>query len=324
MGVPNTPAISRRRAFRILAASTLLLVDTGCVGMSRSADALLYDTHAHFFSSDTARYPQDLRGAREGEDHLRARIAASPNTPEHVLSVWRENAVEGGVAVQYAEVYKRDNRFVLDSGDRFPDKIAVVVILDPLSPDSPGELRRLVREHGVAGVRLTGGPAADGNYAWLDAAGTRALWQVADELRLAVVIMTLPSELSRPALQRVAENARRFPNAQVVLDHVGWARPGDDLHALHAAIGEHGNVSLKLTTINLERIELEGGNASEYVRQVVSLFGAHRVMWGSDFGRTALPYGAMVDRLRTAMSGLSPAEKRSLMHDTGAHVFRRR
>lgn len=315
----NTSAMSRRLVFRIATAGIWLLAIPGCAG---SASLPLYDTHAHFFSADTARYPQDLRGAREGEDHLRARIQEAPNTPERVLPVWEANGVEGGVAVQYAEVYKRDNSFVLDSGDRFPEKIAVVVILDPLSPESPDQLRRLVREHGVSGVRLTGGPA-DGSYPWLAAPGTQALWQVADELRLAVVVMPLPSELSVSALEAIAANAARFPNAQVVLDHVGWGRPGHDLDVLKSVVGKYENVSFKLTTVNLDRLHLEGDDAPAYVRQLVDLFGAGRVMWGSDFGRTPLPYSTMVDRLNAATIRLEPAERRSLMHDTGARVFRR-
>ena len=309
---------------RIALVAAGMIAIGGCVAPTGPASVSLYDTHAHFFTPDTARYPQDLRGAREGEAQLRARIAASPNTPETVLPVWRANGVAGGVAVQYAEAYKRDNRFVLDSGDRVPEKIAVVVILDPLSPDSPAALRRLVRDHGVTGVRITGRPDADGNYAWLDAPSAQAMWQVADDLRLAVVIMTLPAELSSSALARIAAIAKSFPNARVVLDHVGWAKPGADLDALHTGLGDRRNVYFKLTTVNLESLERAGQDPVAYVRRVVDLFGADRVMWGSDFGRTALPFAAMVHRMEAAAANLTPSEKRQVMHDTGYRVFRRK
>ena len=309
---------------RIVTVAAGLLTLGGCVASTGPAPLRLYDTHAHFFTPDTARYPQDLRGAREGEAELHARIAAFPNTPETVLPVWQANSVSGGVAVQYAEAYKRDNRYVLDSGDRFPAKIAVVVILDPLSPDSAAELRRLARTHGVTGVRMTGRPDAAGAYQWIDAPATQAMWQVADELGLAVVIMTLPAEVSPSPLAQIAKMAERFPNARVVLDHVGWAKPGADLDTLHAAIGARRNVYLKLTTVNLELLERAGEDAAGYVRRVVDLFGAGRVMWGSDFGRSALTFDAMVHRLDTAAARLTLAEKRQLMHDTGYRIFRRK
>jgi len=309
---------------RIAALTAWMLAIGGCVAPTGPATVRLYDTHAHFFTADTARYPLDVRGAREGEDQLRARIAASPNTPETVLPVWKANGVAGGVAVQYAEAYKSDNRFVLDSGDRFPAKIAVVVILDPLSPGSPAELRRLAREHGVSGVRITGRPDAGGTYGWIDAPSAQALWRVADELKLAVVIMTLPAELSPSALTRIATLAGRFPNARVVLDHIGWAKPGEDLNALHAAIGNRRNVYLKLTTVNLELLERASDDSAGYVRRVVDLFGARRVMWGSDFGRSALSFDRMVHRLEAAEARLTPGEKRQLMYETGHRVFHRK
>ncbi|WP_066799554.1 amidohydrolase family protein [Sphingomonas soli] len=316
-------AFPRRAMLRLAAASCLLAIG-GCVAPERPSAIPLYDTHAHFFSPDTARYPQDTRGAREGEEQLRARIAAHPNTPETVLPVWQAHGVAGGVAVQYNEAYKRDNRFVLDSGDRFPDKIAVVVILDPLAPESGAELRRLAHERGVTGVRITGRPDADGNYIWLDAPTTQEMWRVADELRLAVVIMTLPAEVMPGPLAQIAALAARFPNARVVLDHIGWAKPGADLDALRAAVGARSNVYFKLTTVNLELLERAGDDPAAYVRRVVDLFGADRVMWGSDFGRSALTFEAMVHRLAEATEQLTPLEKRKLMHDTGYRIFRRK
>ncbi len=46
----------------------------------------LFDTHAHFFTDDTKRFPIDVTGAREGEAEVRARIARDPATAERLLA----------------------------------------------------------------------------------------------------------------------------------------------------------------------------------------------------------------------------------------------
>ena len=56
-------------------------------------------------------------------------------------------------------------------------------------------------------------------------------------------------------------------------------------------------------------------------RRAVDLFGADRVMWGSDIGTSSGTYKDMVQRMIAASDLLTPEEQRKVWHDTGRRVF---
>ena len=58
-----------------------------------------------------------------------------------------------------------------------------------------------------------------------------------------------------------------------------------------------------------------------FMREVVDIFGAERVMWGSDYGNTKVTYPQMVEQAIAACANLSEAERNAVLHDTGRRVF---
>lgn len=311
----------------LLLAMTSALFVSGCQTMPPGGASRLYDTHSHFFSNDVARYPIDTTGAHEGADVLRNRIMTMPSTPENILQLWLANHVEGGVGVQYNSAYKTDNSYLLDSAAARPDRIAAVVILDARKPDTPAKLRELVTQRGVSGLRLTGYPDKAGNYSWLDSDEALATWAEADRLGTAIVLMYLPTESNASALDHIARLAARFPKVKIVLDHVGWpaiaGAPDYGLTPAHVALKAYSNVFFKMTTINLDNFDTGHVSASGFLRHAVDVFGAKRLMWGSDYGNTPGEFGDMVHRIEAATATLTPAERRQVLHDTGKAVFAR-
>lgn len=290
------------------------------------SSAPLYDTHAHFFSNDTQRYPLNTSNAREGEENLRRRIASDPATPERNFKLWDASGVTGGCGVQYNTVYKSDNSYVLDVAERHADRIAPVVMLDATAPDTPTTLDTLITERGVVGLRLYGRAEADGSLPWLDSQAALRTWEVADRHGLAMVLMFVPARAGAVALPAIAALAQRFSATTVSLDHFGWAG-SDSAQLLSPALvqmREHRNVFYKLTTINFHFLERARIDSAQFVRRLADVFGADRMMWGSDVGNTLDDYASMARRARASTTLLTSAERQLFLHDTGARLFARR
>lgn len=287
--------------------------------------APLYDTHAHFFSNDTQRYPLNTANAREGEESLRRRIASDPATPERNFKLWDASGVTGGCGVQYNTVYKSDNSYLLDVAARHPDRIAPIVMLDATAPDTPGTLDTFVRERGVVGLRLYGRVEADGSLPWLDSQAAKRTWEVADRHGLAMVLMFVPAQAGAVALPAIAALAKRFSATTLSLDHFGWAgsAPAQLLPPSLVQMREQRNVYYKLTTINFHQLEQARIDSAQFVRRLVDMFGADRMMWGSDVGNTLDDYASMARRARASTTLLTAAERQLFLHDTGARLFAR-
>lgn len=285
----------------------------------------LFDTHAHFFTNDTERFPIDVTGAREGEAEVRARIARDPATAERLLALWDQCGVTGGAAVQYNTIYKTDNSYTLSVADVNHHRVSAVLILRAEFPETPEQLRALATRHNVCGLRLFGFPDADGNYPWLDSPAALKTWDVAASLGLTMVIMYAPGKPSTAALRRIIALARRFPKTVIALDHCGW--PGVEngvagtIGPEHLELVDVPNIVFKFTQINLNRFRETGIDAARFVRLIVDTYGAGRVMWGSDYGNTKDAYPDMVAQAIAATSLLSAAERAQVLHDNGAKLF---
>lgn len=285
----------------------------------------LFDTHAHFFTNDTERFPIDVTGAREGEAEVRARIARDPATAERLLALWDQCGVTGGAAVQYNTIYKTDNSYTLSVADVNHHRVSAVLILRAEFPETPEQLRALATRHNVCGLRLFGFPDADGSYPWLDSPAAMKTWEVAASLGLTMVIMYAPGKPTRAALHRIIALARRFPKTVIALDHCGW--PGVEngvagtIGPEHLELVDVPNIVFKFTQINLNRFRETGIDAARFVRLIVDTYGASRVMWGSDYGNTKDAYPDMVAQAVAATSLLSATERAQVLHDNGAKLF---
>ena len=286
----------------------------------------LFDTHAHFFTDDVATYPIDTTGAREGEAALRQRIASAPETPETVLATWSQSGVIGGAGVQYNTVYKTDNRYVMDVSDRYPDRISSVVILRAPDPETPERLERMIVERGVVGLRLYGKQTPDGETPWLDSPEALRTWEVADRHGINMVLMYSPQSTSATALPRIASLSERYPSTKISLDHFGWPSHDPRIQGLtddHVILRDFGNIHFKLSTINLDYFQTAKIDSAEFLRTAVDLFGADRIMWGSDLGNTLEPYAEMAARARKAAALLTAEERRKVLCETGRRLFSR-
>ena len=86
-------------------------------------------------------------------------------------------------------------------------------------------------------------------------------------------------------------------------------------------IAGYDGTTIKFTTIPLGRLEKAGVETGAVVRRVLDLFGAERMMWGSDITQSPGSYDYMVGLGRKAVSGLTAAQQDHLLVGTAARVY---
>lgn len=296
----------------------------------------LFDSHAHLVADDTARYPRNpmkrspnapprLPGVigLPGGQHGASPINEVPDVAR-MLPWMREAGVVEAVAVQKRMVYRYDNSYILDSSDAYPELFSAVVILDAEEEGTPALVRNYIERHGLAGVRLFGGREADGTMPWLDSPRALQTWAVANEHEIVMDIEVLAAGGGGPSVPTIVELARRFPKLRVVLDHMLEPEAEDDNFGFDARfepLAAEPNIFFKFTSINLDIYRETHTPADQALRRAVDMFGADRIMWGSDIGTSSGTYQDMVRRILDATALLADSERHAVLYETGKTVF---
>ncbi len=235
--------------------------------------ALAIDSHLHVWSDDTITYPwQPVPGMSQ---------EMLPGSLEHLLQVQAACGVAGAVLVQPGN-YGYDHRYLLDCCHRYPGRFVGVCLVDPLAADAAEQLRRMVAQEGIAGLRLRplGTPH---NWRWLTSAGQDELWQMAAALSVPISLLAWPEQLTA-----VGEMADRHPACRVIIDHLGRQRkeesPAYPGSAPLFALARRENVYVKVSALAVASAQpYPFTDATALVRRLHGEFGAERLMWGTDF-----------------------------------------
>jgi L-fuconolactonase len=296
----------------------------------------LFDSHAHLVADDQMRYPRNpmkrsqnapprlpgvigLPGGKHGEHP----INEVPDVAR-MLPWMADECVEGAVAVQKRMVYRFDNSYILDSSDEHPEIFSAVVILDAEDEGTPSLVRSYIEKHGLAGVRLFGGREADGTMPWLNSPRALQTWAVADKFGIVMDLEVLAIGGGGPSVPAIIELARRFPNLRVVLDHMLEPEVEDDNYGFDerfVPLAAEPNIFFKFTSINLDIYRETDTPADQVLRRAVDMFGADRIMWGSDIGTSSGTYQDMVQRILDATALLTDAQRHAVLYETGKKVF---
>jgi predicted TIM-barrel fold metal-dependent hydrolase len=232
---------------------------------------LVIDAHAHIWKRDGGQYPWD---------RLSNFIPSFEAPIENLLDVMTTAGVSGAALVQ-PSCYGWDNRYLLDSVLRYPNRFVATVMVDPLARDGPDTLRHCVKDAGARGLRLNA--AFDYRLNWLDHPNTYPLWECAAELGIPIGLLIEPWQLPQAEAM-----IRRFVEVAVIIDHLARIKPQApdldkhiaDLCALARFPNSYVKVSGFYALAN-------GGYPYKEMHPVVSevlkSFGAQRLMWASDY-----------------------------------------
>lgn len=305
-----------------IAAAGAMTLPSSALGHIIKPTYKLYDTHGHFYTNDVDKYPFNSRTARYGPEVMVAKAMRYPQTPKEVFAFWDECGIAKGAGVQYSSTYRFDNSYLLDVSAEHPDRIIPVVILDPVGVETPATLEKMASENRIAGVRFTGTPA-DGEFPFLSEAAAPA-WQMANRLGLLIVLMPIGGNTA-DAMVRVGEHAARYPNANILLDHIGFPRPQAlpetwGLTPQHLALRDHHNVYYKYTTLLIEQLHAAKVEEKPFLEHMVQTLGADKMTWGTDVGNTPGSMFAWVQYALDSASGLSVADQEELFWNTAERI----
>jgi L-fuconolactonase len=272
---------------------------------------MIIDAHTHLFAPDTERYPfapGTYRPTTDGSvELLRAQMDGAGVERAFTISPW---------------VYGWEAGYTLDALAQHRDWLAAGVLVDPRSAAGPARLERLVREHGVSGLRIQGrmwklGP--------LDDPDATPLWAKAADLDLTVDVNATLDEYPQ-----VARRAAQFPRLRLVLDHCGYVlpelSPQEPNLASVVALARFPNVYAKLTFLGAaSRQPYPFADVHWMAREIVDAFGAERCLFGTNFPKAqfdpAFTYRQTVALFAEALP-LSAEERAWVLGGTAARLWR--
>jgi predicted TIM-barrel fold metal-dependent hydrolase len=132
-----------------------------------------------------------------------------------------------------------------------------------------------------------------------------------------------------PQMPDAAGLAEACPNVTFVLQHAGMLEdlsiPGrSEWRAGMVRLAACPNVVSKLSGLGTFLHRNDAEHIAEVVRETVSIFGADRCFFGSNFPIEKLwtTYDALTGAYRAAAETLRPDEQRAILHDTAMRVYK--
>ncbi|KAI9168890.1 hypothetical protein LWI28_003435 [Acer negundo] len=235
------------------------------------------DSHLHVWASP-----------EEAADKYPYFPGQEPTLPGHVdllLQCMEEASVDGALIVQPIN-HKFDHSFVTSVLKKYPTKFVGCCLANP-AEDGSGikQLEKLLLEDGYRAVRFN-------PYLWPSGQKMtnevgKVMFSRAGELGVPVGIMCMKG-LSLH-ISEIEELCTEYPATPVLLDHLAFCKPPtNDEESLAFSrflkLSRFPQVYVKFSALfRLSRMAFPYQDLSPLLSQVVSSFGANRVMWGSDF-----------------------------------------
>jgi predicted TIM-barrel fold metal-dependent hydrolase len=260
-------------------------------------------------------------------DHPGRPWAATLHGPPHVtgdemVAAMDAVGVDGALLVSPWTMYRYDPSYAVEVGAAHPGRFGLITPLDPRRTDVGDVIAEWKATPGAVGVRL---------MLWRDA-GDGTDDEALDRVAAAAGRHSLPlCVLCWGRLPVLDALARRNPDTQFVLDHLGLAQPFEpppppepfaDLPAV-IALAERPNVALKVTgAATLSHRPFPFDDLWAPLGRLFDAFGMDRCMWGTDWTRaTALvSYADAVEAFRTT-DRLSAGDRDALMGGTLSRIF---
>lgn len=248
----------------------------------------IFDAQVHSFLSDRPSKPWDPRYREDYHDRINYLIHAGQAIgPERVLIEMAEAGVDGAILSPLG-VYGSDNAFELEAVARFPHKFRVLGWVDYRASDLESRVANDAAR-GMVGVRIIEFRESERH----DRGEFDRILALCEELELPVAI-----SIEHPLHDGVLATFDRYSGINFVIDHLGvgfapplrGTLPPDPFSNVPAVtdLARYSNVSLKLTGApSLSREPYPFRDIWPAIEELVGAFGVDRVMWGSDFTRTA-------------------------------------
>ncbi len=242
-------------------------------------------------------------------------------TGDDMVAAMDAVGVDGAILISPYSLYRYDPSYVLDAYAQHPGKFGLVRPFDPESETIDEEMAEWTGTPGVVGARIMlGAQECEATHPGLNAifaAGARAGVPV--------------NVMASGKLPLLRELARRNPNTQIIIDHVGITQPfvppapdepfADLDNVLETAA--YDNVAIKISgACTLSHEPFPYLDIREPLGRVFQAYGLDRCLWGTDWTRAVriLTYEQGVEAFR-APDWLSDSERAILMGGSLARIY---
>ena len=229
--------------------------------------------------------------------------------------------VDGALLVSPFSMYGYDASYALEIYAKHPGSFGLIKPFDPQSEETADEMVEWTGLPGVVGARIM---LAYQPFEANDPGLNRIL--------AAGALVGVPvNVLCWSKLPLMRDLARRHPNTQVVIDHVGLVQPFEppptpdpfaDLPNV-LSLAEYDNVAIKISgACTLSREPFPYPDIWGHLGKVFEAFGFDRCMWGTDWTRAVnlLTYKQGVEAFRVT-DQLSDSERSALMGGTLEKIY---
>ena len=243
-------------------------------------------------------------------------------TGDDMVAAMNAVSVDGALLVSPFSLYRYDPGYILQVYAAHPGRFGLIKPFDPKSETVADEMAEWAGTPGVVGARimLTAQPYE------ADDPGLNGILAAAGRAGIPVNVMCSGK------LPLLLDLARRHPETQVVVDHVGLVQPPEppappepfaDL-ANVLTLAACDNVAIKISgACTLSHQPFPYPDIWEPLGQIFHAFGFDRCLWGTDWTRAAplLTYEQGVEAFRVT-DQLSNSERATLMGGSLAKIYR--
>lgn len=240
------------------------------------SSAKVIDSHVHVWASlqEAEKYP-----------YFPGQEPTLTGHADFLLQCMEEAGVDGALIVQPIN-HKFDHSYVTSVLKRYPSKFSGCCLANP-AEDGSGikQLEDLVSKDGYCAVRFN-------PYLWPSSEKMtntigKAMFSKAGELGVPVGFMCMKGLNLHFA--EIEELCTEYRSTTVIIDHLGFCKPpindeGSLAFSNLLKLSKFPQVYLKYSALfRVSREAYPYKDLSSSLSQVVSSFGANRIMWGSDF-----------------------------------------
>jgi predicted TIM-barrel fold metal-dependent hydrolase len=203
-----------------------------------------------------------------------------------------------------------DNRYALEVAARYPDRFAVMGLIDTRAVDIEAKVAGWRRQPGMLGIRTH--LHATERATWPHDRVLDPFWAACERSQVPVAVFLAG------AVEVVAPIVARFPELKLIIDHLGL--PQIDVSSTHPnlpallALSRYPNVAVKLSTVaSRSTVGYPFPEVHDLLRAVIETFGPRRCFFGSDhtqqLARNKASYQQEVDLFRVALPFLSDDDR---------------
>ena len=268
------------------------------------------DSQVHAYERNRPERPWN--GFLQGPDEV---------TGDDMVATMDAVGVDGALLVSPFSMYRYDAGYALEVYATHPGRFGLIKPFDPQSEAVADEIAEWAGTPGVVGARIM----LTAQSFEADDPGLNRILAAGAQVGIPVNVMCSGK------LPLLRELARRHPDTQVVVDHVGLIQPFEppapsepfaDL-ANVVSLAACDNVAIKISgACTLSHQQFPYPDIWEPLGKVFDAFGFDRCMWGTDWTRAVrlLTYDQGVEAFRVT-DQLSDSERSALMGGTLVKIY---